>query len=138
MSLPDYHTTRSGRYLASKSGADHHCCLPLALSVISQPRILADQSTWPIEYKKAVWRWYKVIRGPAGFSFNFFYFYLPRTFITWSNQLQALKARKLWHFYFIVLVKYSRTFNERPLQGTSSLASRLNTVSLDYYSTACI
>ena len=21
-------------------------------------------------YKKAVWRWYKVIRGPAGFSFS--------------------------------------------------------------------
>ena len=30
-----------------------------------------------------------------------------------------------------VLVKYSRAFVERPLQGTSSLASRLTTVSLD-------
>ena len=30
-----------------------------------------------------------------------------------------------------VLVKYSRVFVERPLQGTSSLASRLTTVSLD-------
>ena len=30
-----------------------------------------------------------------------------------------------------VLVKYSRGFVERPLQGTSSLASRLTTVSLD-------
>ena len=31
-----------------------------------------------------------------------------------------------------VLVKYSRAFVERPSQGTSSLASRLTTVSLDY------
>ena len=31
-----------------------------------------------------------------------------------------------------VLVKYSRAFIERPSQGTSSLASRLTTVSLDY------
>ena len=31
-----------------------------------------------------------------------------------------------------VLVKYSRVFVERPSQGTSSLASRLTTVSLDY------
>ena len=31
-----------------------------------------------------------------------------------------------------VLVKYSRAFVERPLQGTSSLASRLTTVSLDH------
>ena len=30
-----------------------------------------------------------------------------------------------------VLVKYSRAFVERPSQGTSSLASRLTTVSLD-------
>ena len=30
-----------------------------------------------------------------------------------------------------VLVKYSRVFIERPLQGTSSLALRLTTVSLD-------
>ena len=30
-----------------------------------------------------------------------------------------------------VLVKYSRAFVERPLQSTSSLASRLTTVSLD-------
>ena len=30
-----------------------------------------------------------------------------------------------------VLVKYSRAFLERPSQGTSSLASRLTTVSLD-------
>ena len=30
-----------------------------------------------------------------------------------------------------VLVKYSRVFVERPSQGTSSLASRLTTVSLD-------
>ena len=38
-------------------------------------------------------------------------------------------------FYFNkvcqVLVKYSRAFVERPSQGTSSLASRLTTVSLD-------
>ena len=33
-----------------------------------------------------------------------------------------------------VLVKYSRAFIERPSQGTSSLASRLTTVSLDLYS----
>ena len=26
------------------------------------------------------------------------YFYLLRTFITWSNQAQAFRARKLWHF----------------------------------------
>ena len=32
-----------------------------------------------------------------------------------------------------VLVKYSRAFVERPSQGTSSLASRLTTVSLDIY-----
>ena len=32
-----------------------------------------------------------------------------------------------------VLVKYSRAFVERPSQGTSSLASRLTTVSLDSY-----
>ena len=32
-----------------------------------------------------------------------------------------------------VLVKYSRAFVERPSQGTSSLASRLTTVSLDMY-----
>ena len=32
-----------------------------------------------------------------------------------------------------VLVKYSRAFVERPSQGTSSLASRLTTVSLDYW-----
>ena len=31
-----------------------------------------------------------------------------------------------------VLVKYSRAFVERPSQGTSSLASRLTTVSLDH------
>ena len=31
-----------------------------------------------------------------------------------------------------VLVKYSRAFVERPSQGTSSLASQLTTVSLDY------
>ena len=30
-----------------------------------------------------------------------------------------------------VLVKYSRAFVERPSQGTSSLASRLTTMSLD-------
>ena len=30
-----------------------------------------------------------------------------------------------------VLVKYSRAFVERPLQGTSSLAAQLTTVSLD-------
>ena len=30
-----------------------------------------------------------------------------------------------------ILVKYSHAFVERPLQGTSSLASRLTTVSLD-------
>ena len=30
-----------------------------------------------------------------------------------------------------VLVKYSRAFVKRPSQGTSSLASRLTTVSLD-------
>ena len=30
-----------------------------------------------------------------------------------------------------VLVKYSRAFVERPLQGTSSLALQLTTVSLD-------
>ena len=35
-----------------------------------------------------------------------------------------------------VLVKYSRAFVERPSQGTSSLASRLTTVSLDLYSSA--
>ena len=35
-----------------------------------------------------------------------------------------------------VLVKYSRAFVERPSQGTSSLASRLTTVSLDLES-AC-
>ena len=29
-----------------------------------------------------------------------FYFYLPRTFITWSNQAQVFKANKLWHFLF--------------------------------------
>ena len=28
------------------------------------------------------------------------YFYLIRAYITWSNEAQALKARKLWHFYF--------------------------------------
>ena len=28
------------------------------------------------------------------------YFYLLRTFITWNNEAQALKARKLWHFLF--------------------------------------
>ena len=32
-----------------------------------------------------------------------------------------------------VLVKYSRAFVERPSQGTSSLASRLTTVSLDSF-----
>ena len=32
-----------------------------------------------------------------------------------------------------VLVKYSRAFVERPSQGTSSLALRLSTVSLDTY-----
>ena len=32
-----------------------------------------------------------------------------------------------------VLVKYSRAFVERPSQGTSSLASRLTTVSLDIW-----
>ena len=32
---------------------------------------------------------------------------------------------------WFVLVKYSRAFVERPSQGTSSLASRLTTVSLD-------
>ena len=32
-----------------------------------------------------------------------------------------------------VLVKYSRAFVERPSQGTSSLASRLTTVSLDVH-----
>ena len=32
-----------------------------------------------------------------------------------------------------VLVKYSCAFVERPSQGTSSLASRLTTVSLDIY-----
>ena len=32
-----------------------------------------------------------------------------------------------------VLVKYSRAFVERPSQGTSSLALRLTTVSLDTY-----
>ena len=37
-----------------------------------------------------------------------------------------------------VLVKYSRAFIERPSQGTSSLASRLTTVSLDIDEHACI
>ena len=32
-----------------------------------------------------------------------------------------------------VLVKYSHAFVDRPSQGTSSLASRLTTVSLDIY-----
>ena len=32
-----------------------------------------------------------------------------------------------------VLVKYSGAFVERPLQGTSSLASQLTTMSLDLY-----
>ena len=32
-----------------------------------------------------------------------------------------------------ILVKYSRAFVERPSQGTSSLTSRLTTVSLDIY-----
>ena len=36
-------------------------------------------------------------------------------------------------FTRFVLVKYSRAFIERPSQGTSSLASRLITVSLDIY-----
>ena len=35
-----------------------------------------------------------------------------------------------------VLVKYSRAFVERPSQGTSSLALRLTTVSLDHFKTA--
>ena len=34
-------------------------------------------------------------------------------------------------FTRFVLVKYSRAFVKRPSQGTSSLASRLTTVSLD-------
>ena len=49
-------------------------------------------------------------------------FYLPRTFIIWSNKAQALKVRRLWYFFILtrfVLVKYSRAFVERPLQGTS-------------------
>ena len=45
--------------------------------------------------------------------------------------MKTLKARQLWHFLRFVLVKYSRAFVERPSQGTSSLASRLTTVSLD-------
>ena len=80
--------------------------------------------------EKVIWHWYKAIRGPAGFSFSF-YFYLPRTFITWSNQAQVFKAHKLWHFLKVFLVKYWCAFVERPLQGTSSLASQLTIVSLD-------
>ena len=38
-----------------------------------------------------------------------------------------------------VLVKYSRAFVKRPSQGTSSLASRLTTVSLDIlYICVCV
>ena len=37
-----------------------------------------------------------------------------------------------------VLVKYSRAFVERPSQGTSSLASRLTTVSLDVCMHTCM
>ena len=37
-----------------------------------------------------------------------------------------------------VLVKYSRAFVERPSQGTSSLASRFTTVSLDLYNNTCM
>ena len=37
-----------------------------------------------------------------------------------------------------VLVKYSRAFVERPSQGTSSLASRLTTVSLDIRYLQCL
>ena len=67
------------------------------------------------------------------------YFYLLRTFITWNNEAQALKAHKLWHFFILtrfVLVKYSRAFVERPSQGTSSLASQPTTVSLDMHQPA--
>ena len=28
------------------------------------------------------------------------YFYPPRTFIIWSDEAQAFKACKLWHFLF--------------------------------------
>ena len=37
-----------------------------------------------------------------------------------------------------VLVKYSRAFVERPSQGTSSVASRLTTMSLDIVLYVCL
>ena len=67
------------------------------------------------------------------------YFYLLRALITWSNEMQVLKARKLWHFLLtrFALVKYSRALVERPSQGTSSLASQLTTMSLDHHVRRC-
>ena len=70
------------------------------------------------------------MRGPAGFSLGLLI--LPTKNVYYKAQ--ALKARQLRHFFILkrfVLVKYSRAFVERPSQGTSSLASRLTTVSLD-------
>ena len=61
-------------------------------------------------------------------------FYLPRTFVNWSNNAQVFKARQLWHFFILtrfVLVKYLRAFIKRPSEGSSFLASRLTTMSLD-------
>ena len=61
-------------------------------------------------------------------------FYLLRAFVTWSNEMQEFKVCQLGHFLIItncVLVKYSHAFIERLSQGTSSLALRLTTVSLD-------
>ena len=50
-----------------------------------------------------------------------------------KRKRKGLVSYGIFYFNKVCSCKYSRAFVERPSQGTSSLASRLTTVSLDIY-----